>query len=602
MLLFYRLQNKNKKMSESLIQQIENSKVEQSSSDKDKEQGKRDLKNSLNKAWEILGKVKGTPLYSRFRKNYDNLVENIKQAVEKDKSISIAERNKIIREYKEMFLLERNVKKQEQKEVNLLEKGKNIWDEIWIKGELGSLNGYGNGKLHLYRGNKNNVIKISTFEKQMEKIESIQELNNRGLYNYIQYLKSKGYFNNNFIQKFNNPIITKENLSKFEQNYKSGKAFTIEKQVERVENIGSEALVKVQLGSINSGFGNGKLHLYNKKGGNTIIDISTFEKKISGVKNIQELNGRGLYNYIQYLKSKGYFNNDFIKKFNNPIITKESLSKFEQNYKSGKAFTIEKAWEKHNQSLNQTRKKLDEGLQYIQKNIGENYNENEIRAGKTFSQKPQEKGKNTIPNSPQVKKGGEKELPLKYEKGEKIQINMRGRNINVYLKEEANGGYTLFYRGRVINKELTKKEGELIKKNPEAGGNILRFHRFYNFINLGSVWKYRNELIHAIDKVGINKDDDFLNEAEFLRLGNTIISFINKSGGGNLQEAHNPRELGETFKNFSLSNHILDKRARNSKGEDKFAELLRNNGVLRLDGSFNTIKFQEILNSQQKKS
>jgi|GEM_PF-2720173 len=35
-----------------------------------------------------------------------------------------------------MFLLERNIKKQEQKETNLLEKGKNIFDEMWIKAEL----------------------------------------------------------------------------------------------------------------------------------------------------------------------------------------------------------------------------------------------------------------------------------------------------------------------------------------------------------------------------------------------------------------------------------------------------------------------------------
>lgn len=630
--------------SQNLISQIKSSKVEQSFSDKYKEQWKRDLENSLIEAKKILERVKNTPLYEVFKKNYDNLIENIKQSLKNDRNISIKERNKIINEVREMLSLEKNTKKQEKKGRNLIEKGRNKYQEIKLGLEYWNdiiEKWYAKNYILLYSEDKgNHVIPMLNFQSQI-KNNPIQSLNKRWLLSYFNFLKSRSQISRvSLIKEF----WSEERANKFldflkrEKNNNTylnqvwwmvGKLFQewMERQNKALNylqkkwtNLTQEALIRVELASA-SWFWNNKLHIYSNKRWNEVIKISKFEIQIRWIKSIQELNAKWLYNYIQYLKSKWWFNDNFIQKFNNPIINKKNLSDFEKAYTKNKVNEfynkfienpientnnfIKQWWERHNQGINNTKEISDKTIKYIKNTVEWNFQE--------------EKKKSTYQNSQKTEQENSKKEPPSKKNPSNIRKSQKNTNDNFiwqripinpkiiwprqrFLEPIEWWQYNITsFDGKTIVPKITENEAEKIKENPEVAKNIIKFYKFFKPINLLSVWEYRNEIIHAIDKRWINKDDDFLNENEFLKFWDTIIDFINKSWR-KLVPAWNIKQMRETLKSFSQANNFLSKKGTNERNEDKFTELLREKWVIKDGQPFNTIKFQEILNGQQKKS
>lgn len=94
---------------------------------------------------------------------------------------------------------------------------------------------------------------------------------------------------------------------------------------------------------------------------------------------------------------------------------------------------------------------------------------------------------------------------------------------------------------------ITWREKDLIEKNPKVERNLIRFNRFFEKLNLKSIWDYREEITKSIWATNINLEDNWLTNAELLNFWNKILKFINKI----------PREKWEKKELFNEDNKNL---------------------------------------------
>ena len=151
---------------------------------------------------------------------------------------------------------------------------------------------------------------------------------------------------------------------------------------------------------------------------------------------------------------------------------------------------------------------------------------------------------------------------------------------------------------------LDKEEIAIINdpKNPEALNNLIRFHNFFKSINMLWVWKYRKDLVTAIEDRNINLDDNSLSEDEIVRFWNNLIKVINKLPNSKwvkndtLNEQTNIYWVKNELKRYSeADSEINDEKTFNNLWEDKFTTQLRNAGIIDENLWFKIEKFNSYL-------
>jgi hypothetical protein len=529
---------------------------------------------------------KYTSYSEELKKKWRSLIDGLKKF-----TISTDLVNKFETEYKHLENAISMAKKSQKKITQ---------DELWlIRKEYSDI-------VNLYN---NNIPKVSKEKgvdsmNQQELLTALAYLNNH----YWEYQeangldKSRNLFFNHFF---------KDNLLNISNKYDV--------------NILQERIIK-KIILWNGGFWNWYIKWFEKEKWNYVVKISEFEINMRGVKTKNDINRECLYNYIQYLKSRWFFTDEFIKKFNNPLLTIDTLKTFDasKGQKNWWDITKKMVYEEREgaeEEIVSEKKRGTNFLKWVSKNLENikkqwgvaikytlnaiDWNIQEKTTNKRNNSPTQKRTKEDDKNPPkkEVTNNTKKEqINRKNYDWEKIHITLWGRNINVSL-EKSEWWYNIMYRWRIILPDLTQDEVEKTNKNPQVWANLIKFHRIFNSqrigVNLPSIWRYRNEIIKGIDNTKVNQSDDFLNENEVLRFLNIIITFINKSWW-KLAPAWNTNQMRESLKSFSWADNFLNKKAKNERGEDKFAKLLRNNWVIREDDSFNIIKFQAILNQEKK--
>ena len=136
--------------------------------------------------------------------------------------------------------------------------------------------------------------------------------------------------------------------------------------------------------------------------------------------------------------------------------------------------------------------------------------------------------------------------------------------------------------------ELSEKEALMLKKHPQTEEKLVYAHTYFTTtIWLPSVWKFRQDIVRAMNQVGTSMQidllDDSLNKSEVIKVAEFINSTIYGTSG-HKSELHDETwyELDlQTFANGG--SEIVEKKAYGALGQDRYEFLLRKYNILTED-------------------
>lgn len=383
----------------------------------------------------------------------------------------------------------------------------------------------------------NYIIKIEDFQKEIQDRHP-KDLNSTALWNFLFYLQKTGQLNEqNLINIFGEEKLVQ--LWDIWENHKKWYSLKARKSLKR--NGLSYVIDTIRL------FKSKSIEEY-KKNIQKLDDIwlqkvieKLKERSSKERKQIENLLLESLSDKKESKEEKEKIVNDFIEELiNSPKQVKEKILQFETIYQV--------------KLDNKARKQIEDSIKNIQNNkeklrlLEEAYRE---------QKKANEESKDT-------------KTPTK-ETTEKTPL----------IINTSNGKAIQWNNGEIIHVNL--KEANIIQNNPEAKENLIQFYDFFKEINMLGVWKYRKEMVSALNNININLTDNSLTKPELINLANYIIKFINniQENKEKLYESSTLSWVKSELKKYSQADSIInDEKTFNIHGDDKFTTDLKNLGIV----------------------